>query len=158
MAAARAIPERRNEMINAQPKGRRGHSVWTPERRAAASARARAQKLWRHTTGPKTAAGKARSARNSYKHGLYSVQTLEFKKFLRLQSRFLRALNRWITAARANTSVIARRSPSNPDKKAGWPRRHAPRKDGAGPSHPASNLLRWPPVFLTRQNRSEKRT
>ena len=42
---------------------------WTEERRRAQAERCRANKPWEHSTGPKTAAGKARSSLNAFKHG-----------------------------------------------------------------------------------------
>ena len=48
-------------------------SGWTPERRAAAAARIRETRPWLRSTGPKTAAGKARCAQNALKHGRYSA-------------------------------------------------------------------------------------
>ena len=43
---------------------------WTPDRRAQQSMRMRALMPWLLSTGPRTAAGKARAARNAYKGGL----------------------------------------------------------------------------------------
>jgi hypothetical protein len=42
---------------------------WTPERRARQSAAIRQWRPWERSTGPRTAAGKARVARNAYKGG-----------------------------------------------------------------------------------------
>jgi len=47
-----------------------GH--WSLEQRAAFAAAARARRLWESSTGPKTAAGKARCSKNSTKHGLHN--------------------------------------------------------------------------------------
>ena len=43
---------------------------WTPERRAQQAAFLRTLKPWLRSTGPRTSAGKARSARNAYKGGV----------------------------------------------------------------------------------------
>ena len=37
---------------------------WTPERRAAYARMMKARKAWTHSTGPRTAEGKARASRN----------------------------------------------------------------------------------------------
>jgi hypothetical protein len=44
-------------------------SGWSSERRAKHAAAIRRWKPWMKSTGPKTAAGKARAAQNAYKHG-----------------------------------------------------------------------------------------
>jgi len=49
---------------------------WTKERRAKAAARAKANKPWQHSTGPRTATGKAACARNAFKHGKNSTPYL----------------------------------------------------------------------------------
>ena len=46
--------------------------TWTPEARAAHSALIKRLKPWTKSTGPKTAAGKAKAAKNSYKHGFFT--------------------------------------------------------------------------------------
>lgn len=51
---------------------RRNPKGWTPERRARQAARARLTQPWRHATGPRTEAGKARVARNALRHGYRS--------------------------------------------------------------------------------------
>jgi hypothetical protein len=43
---------------------------WTADRRAQQSMRMRASRPWLLSTGPRTAAGKERAARNAYKGGL----------------------------------------------------------------------------------------
>jgi hypothetical protein len=45
---------------------------WTPERRARYAALARLWQPWRHSSGPRTAAGKARVAMNALRHGYRS--------------------------------------------------------------------------------------
>lgn len=47
--------------------------IWTVSQRAAAADRARRVKPWLRATGPKTAEGKARCAKNALKHGYYSI-------------------------------------------------------------------------------------
>ena len=42
---------------------------WTPERRARQTQAIRRWRPWEHSTGPRTAEGKARSARNAFKGG-----------------------------------------------------------------------------------------
>lgn len=63
---------------------------WTPERRAAQAARLRAARIWLKSTGPRSAAGKARSSRNAYKTGAYSAETRLVRAALRAQGRFRR--------------------------------------------------------------------
>ena len=46
------------------------NNSWTAERRARQAARLRTLKPWLRSTGPRTSAGKARSACNAYKGGL----------------------------------------------------------------------------------------
>jgi hypothetical protein len=43
---------------------------WTPERREKQAAAIRSWRPWEHSTGPRTAEGKARSSRNAYRGGL----------------------------------------------------------------------------------------
>ena len=94
-----------NELINPLPPRKRGRRCWTPEQRADAAQRARKNKPWRHSTGPKTAAGKARSRLNSYKHGLHSVACRELKWVLREQSRYVATINVWIKTRRAANAL-----------------------------------------------------
>lgn len=116
----RKLPKTPNELIN--PPRKRGQSVWTPERRAAAALRASRQKPWLHSTGPKTKAGKGRSRYNAYKHGLNSCYAKKFRAALRQQSRFLTALNALITAEkRRRRAVLGQNSAINPCKRGGKP-------------------------------------
>jgi hypothetical protein len=62
--------------------------VWTDAQRAAAAERARKSKPWLRSTGPKTAAGKARSAQNALKHGYYSAAARTQRAFQRAQRAF----------------------------------------------------------------------
>ena len=52
---------------------------WTPERRARQAALIRSWKPWEQSTGPRTAKGKARTARNGFKGGL-QCEILELTK------------------------------------------------------------------------------
>ena len=56
---------------------------WTEEARRKQSEIQMARKSWRHSTGPKTKAGKKRASRNSLKHGMESEQTKRFKRLLK---------------------------------------------------------------------------
>ena len=63
----------------ARPKHR--HKSWSTERRARQSALIGRWSPWRHSTGPKTDAGKARCAMNALKHGFRSQATIrEFQR------------------------------------------------------------------------------
>ncbi len=68
--------------------------TWTAERRAAQAARARASRPWTKSTGPKTAAGKARVACNALKTGVF---TAAIRTEMRAIRAFLR-LNRELVA------------------------------------------------------------
>ena len=70
--------------------GRNDTHGWTEERRRKASERIKHQKPWRHSTGPKTLAGKNRSKWNAYKHGFESVAGLKLRHALRLHGLWLR--------------------------------------------------------------------
>src|SRR5262245_2656139 len=51
------------------PRAKRRPKGWTPERRARQAALARRSQPWRHSTGPRTEAGKARVALNALRNG-----------------------------------------------------------------------------------------
>ena len=55
---------------------------WTPERRARQAQAIRRWRSWEHSTGPRTAGGKARSARNAYMGGHWRLDR-ELLKTLR---------------------------------------------------------------------------
>lgn len=119
MAPSRKLSRGQNEVINqaipVRPCGRseairpaaschddpvkrtRGQSVWTPERRAAAAERARKHKPFRHSTGPRTASGKARSRLNAWKHGSYCQSAKNLRMALRRYSLFLKDINKMVT-------------------------------------------------------------
>jgi hypothetical protein len=69
-----------------RPKG------WTDERRTRQAAVFRDRQPWRHSTGPKTAAGKAVCAANATTHGYDSRQSLQQRRRVR-QALALAALN-----------------------------------------------------------------
>ena len=56
---------------------------WTPERRARQAERTRLAQPWRHSTGPKTEAGKARVAMNGFRHGCRGRVWLERARRIR---------------------------------------------------------------------------
>ena len=65
---------------------------WPPSRRAAQALRIRRTKPWLQSTGPRTAAGKARVARNAYRHGFRSRAYAGIAAVLRWQRRVVRAM------------------------------------------------------------------
>lgn len=58
------------------------HGGWTPERRARQAQLIATWRPWERSTGPRTAAGKAASSRNSYKGGGQRGYVREVRKFL----------------------------------------------------------------------------
>jgi hypothetical protein len=60
---------------------------WKPERRAAQAVAIRNWKPWEHSTGPRTADGKQRSARNAYRGN----QRGEFRHLMKHMRELLRA-------------------------------------------------------------------
>lgn len=105
-------------MINtpSRQKRKRGQSVWTPERRAAAAERARRLKPSRFSTGPKTAAGKARSSLNAWKHGFYCKGAKDLRSALRRHNQFLKDINKMIVAARRGNLLAPSAYPPFGDK------------------------------------------
>lgn len=73
-----------------KPKTTRRTSGWSPERRAKHAAAIKIWAPWAKSTGPKTAAGKARSAQNAWKHGGRSLERRLLNEALSAQNRFLR--------------------------------------------------------------------
>ena len=101
---AAAIKNPQNELID-RNKRKRGQRAWNDAQRAQAAARARVLKPWKHSTGPKTAAGKLRSSMNAYKHGHNTRAYRELKWVLREQARYLRELNAWRIRCKCLESV-----------------------------------------------------
>ncbi|EQD54524.1 hypothetical protein B2A_05984 [mine drainage metagenome] len=66
---------------------------WTPSRRARQSELIRQWQPWEKATGPKSAAGKARCARNAWKGGARGVLR-ELARVLRAQSQRLNEFRR----------------------------------------------------------------
>lgn len=74
----------------------RASSGWSPERRSAHTEAMRRWKPWEKSTGPTSAAGKARSSQNAFKHGSYSALERELSRLLRENNRVLRRVNAFI--------------------------------------------------------------
>lgn len=70
-------------------KTARRSSGWSDARRAKHAAAIKLWAPWAKSTGPKTAAGKARSAQNAFKHGGRSLQRRLLNEALSAQNRFL---------------------------------------------------------------------
>ena len=77
---------------------------WTPERRARQALAIRTWQPWRKSTGPRTEAGKARSARNALKHGLHSKATVEAR---RQDRRLLASAARNLAIAKSFSATIS---------------------------------------------------
>ena len=65
---------------------------WPPERRAAQAKRARQNRPWEHTTGPKTQKGKDAVKLNALKHGLRNANMRQFTSLLFRQRCFVNDL------------------------------------------------------------------
>ncbi len=86
--------------------------IWTPEARKQQSELIRRHRPWARSTGPRTAAGKAKSARNAYKHGGRAAPMKRMYKALSWQRQFVLAVMRRFRrnqAARRATRLHARR-------------------------------------------------
>lgn len=94
----------RRETGGSRGRVQRRRKGWSPERRALQAAVIRRSKPWQRSTGPKTAAGKARSAMNALKHGRRSGATiLKYRRLrhaLRLAAKNNERLRDHIRAAR----------------------------------------------------------
>src|SRR5215831_3245119 len=75
--SARIFAKRNIGVPVSRGRARRNPHGWTTERRARQSALIRNWKPWLRTTGPKTEAGKAKSAMNALTHGMRSRAVLE---------------------------------------------------------------------------------
>jgi hypothetical protein len=67
-------------------------AAWTPERRAAQSARLRAARIWERSTRPRTAAGKSLSRLNALKSGQHTASRRMARATLSLQRKILRKI------------------------------------------------------------------
>jgi len=74
-------------MSNSKTSNKR--RAWTEKRRENQAQNCRKTKPWAHTTGPKTAKGKATCADNAYKHGLRSKEMEEIERLLSKHKEFL---------------------------------------------------------------------
>ena len=70
-------------------KRRTKTNAWTDEKREQARVRCLNQKPWKHTTGPKTDAGKSTSSQNALKHGAYTPDMIALSHALYRQSIFI---------------------------------------------------------------------
>ncbi|HNQ92166.1 MAG TPA: hypothetical protein PKI93_04470 [Alphaproteobacteria bacterium] len=66
--------------------------IWTEEQKQKQREAIRVWSPWKHSTGPRTAQGKTRSALNATKHGFRSRAGIEFFTLLTRHSAFLRAV------------------------------------------------------------------
>ena len=73
-----------------------------PQRKAKHAAAIRRWKPWAHATGPKTAAGKQKSAANSFKYGGRNAQMRMFALALARQNRYRRLLLLYARARKQN--------------------------------------------------------
>lgn len=70
---------------------------WTPERRARQSELIRRWQPWTRSTGPRTAAGKAKASRNAWKGGHWQ-QIRELRRLLNAEVREARDFARHVTS------------------------------------------------------------
>lgn len=64
--------------------------IWTEKDRKRQACIARRNKPWKHSTGPKTAAGKERAKYNSFMHGHYSRENKIVRHAMCLSNEFVR--------------------------------------------------------------------
>lgn len=77
-------------------------TAWTAERRQKHAEAIRRWKPWTKSTGPKTAAGKARAAQNAYKHGMRSLHRRLMDRALAAQRECLRLADTFRRARELN--------------------------------------------------------
>ena len=90
------VKRQRGEADKHPAKLRRSEAGWTPERRARHAAAIRRWAPWTKSTGPKTAAGKARSSRNAAKPHLKSSPDRLLQSALKRQKRYLADIARFL--------------------------------------------------------------
>lgn len=73
---------------------------WTPEARRKQAEIQKTRQSWKHSTGPKTAAGKARASMNAWKHGLRTRPAIKLRAAVTRQSRVLKQINAYLSACR----------------------------------------------------------
>ncbi len=73
-------------MTSLSPKPAKG---WPPARRKAQAERIRAAKPWLRSTGPRTAAGKARSRLNALRHCHRSAAMRRLRRVMKMQRAFI---------------------------------------------------------------------
>lgn len=75
---------------------------WPPERRLRQSARMRAAKIWRKSSGPKTRAGKDKSRMNATKTGRFNAGWQALRRAFSRYRRFLKWANAVLEIAQRN--------------------------------------------------------
>lgn len=91
-----SVSSRRPQISRTPEKSGRA-SGWSDERRARHAAAIRRWAPWTKSTGPKTAAGKARAARNALKTATVAATAgRAMKNALRGQARYLTEINRYL--------------------------------------------------------------
>ncbi len=86
---------------------RRPTKGWTAGRRAAYAARIRQHRPWTRSTGPRTAAGRARSCQNALKHGMRGAAARRLYALLGQQRRFVIAVGRAIRRHKTSQNPVS---------------------------------------------------